>query len=223
MQEKIDAGHITEDDISYYTESLKKELDLVDDKGYIDYFLITQDFCKWAYNNDILMSPGRGSASGALLCWLLGITHLNPIKYNLFFERFMNPTRIKEPDIDNDFADKDREKVKEYVANKWGTANIASVCAYARYSANTLFRDLAKDKNLSFEESNKIAKTISGHISLNKEMASFSDIMKSKPEVKKFVEGMEPEEAKSFVDTIDVLNGNARNQNYCCWWGNYFI
>ena len=212
MQEKIDAGHITEDDISYYTESLKKELDLVDDKGYIDYFLITQDFCKWAYNNDILMSPGRGSASGALLCWLLGITHLNPIKYNLFFERFMNPTRIKEPDIDNDFADKDREKVKEYVANKWGAANIASVCAYARYSANTLFRDLAKDKNLPFEESNKIAKTISGHISLNKEMTSFSDIMKSKTEVRKFVEGMESEEAKSFVDTIDVLNGNARNQ-----------
>ena len=125
---------------------MKKELDLVDDKGYVDYFLITQDFCKFAYDNEILMSPGRGSASGALLCWLLGITHLNPIKYNLFFERFMNPTRIKEPDIDNDFADKDREKVKEYVANKWGDANIASVCAYARYSANTLFRDLAKDK-----------------------------------------------------------------------------
>lgn len=212
MQTKLEAGQIKEEDIPEYTTALKKELDLVDDKGYIDYFLITQDFCKFAYDNDILMSPGRGSASGALLCWLLGITHLNPIKYNLFFERFMNPTRIKEPDIDNDFSDKDREKVKEYVASKWGDANIASVCAYARYSANTLFRDLAKDKDLPFQESNKIAKTISGHISLNKDMASFSDIMNDKPEVRKFVQDMDGDEAADFVETIDVLNGNARNQ-----------
>ena len=212
MQEKLEAGQIKEEDIPEYTTALKKELDLVADKGYIDYFLITQDFCKFAYDNDILMSPGRGSASGALLCWLLGITHLNPIKYNLFFERFMNPTRIKEPDIDNDFSDKDREKVKEYVASKWGDANIASVCAYARYSANTLFRDLAKDKELPFQESNKIAKTISGHISLNKDMASFSEIMNDKPEVRKFVQEMDKDEADDFVETIDVLNGNARNQ-----------
>ena len=212
MQTKLEAGQIKEEDIPEYTTALKKELDLVDDKGYIDYFLITQDFCKFAYDNDILMSPGRGSASGALLCWLLGITHLNPIKYNLFFERFMNPTRIKEPDIDNDFSDKDREKVKEYVASKWGDANIASVCAYARYSANTLFRDLAKDKDLPFQESNKIAKTISGHISLNKDMASFSEIMNEKPEVRKFVQEMDDDEASNFVETIDVLNGNARNQ-----------
>ena len=212
MQTKLDAGQIKEEDIPEYTTALKKELDLVDDKGYVDYFLITQDFCKFAYDNEILMSPGRGSASGALLCWLLGITHLNPIKYNLFFERFMNPTRIKEPDIDNDFADKDREKVKEYVASKWGDANIASVCAYARYSANTLFRDLAKDKDLPFQETNKIAKTISGHISLNKDMASFSEIMNDKPEVRKFVQDMDADEAANFVETIDVLNGNARNQ-----------
>tara|TARA_Y100000593_G_scaffold18687_3_gene37278 strand:+ start:507 stop:3854 length:3348 start_codon:yes stop_codon:yes gene_type:complete len=212
MQEKLEAGQIKEEDIPEYTTALKKELDLVADKGYIDYFLITQDFCKFAYDNDILMSPGRGSASGALLCWLLGITHLNPIKYNLFFERFMNPTRIKEPDIDNDFSDKDREKVKEYVASKWGDANIASVCAYARYSVNTLFRDLAKHKGLPFQESNKIAKTISGHISLNKDMASFSEIMNEKPEVRKFVQEMDKDEATDFVQTIDVLNGNARNQ-----------
>ena len=212
MQKKIDAGKIKEENINLYTTALKKELDLVDDKGYIDYFLITQDFCNWAYNNDILMSPGRGSASGALLCWLLGITHLDPIKYDLFFERFMNPTRIKEPDIDNDFADKDRERVKEYIAEKWGDANIASVCAYARYSANTLFRDLAKDKNLPFQESNKVAKTISGHISLNKDLASFTKIMSDTPEVRGFIESMPREDAEDFVETIDVLNGNARNQ-----------
>ena len=212
MEEKVRLGQIPKDQIVDYTKALKKELDLVSDKGYIDYFLITQDFCKWAYNNDILMSPGRGSASGALLCWLLGITHLNPLKYDLFFERFMNPTRIKEPDIDNDFADKDREKVKEYVASKWGDANIANVCAYARYSVNTLFRDLAKDKNMPFAESNKIAKTISGHISLNKNMASFEDIMSEKPEVRNFVNSLPDNEQQDFVEIIDTLNANARNQ-----------
>jgi len=212
MEEKVKAGQIPQDEIVKYASALKKELDLVADKGYIDYFLITQDFCKWAYDNDILMSPGRGSASGALLCWLLGITHLNPLKYDLFFERFMNPTRIKEPDIDNDFADQDRERVKDYVAKKWGAANIANVCAYARYSANTLFRDLAKDKNLPFAESNKIAKTISGHISLNKDMASFSEIMSEKAEVRKFVDELPLEERQDFVETIDRLNGNVRNQ-----------
>lgn len=212
MQDKVDSGQIPIDEIPRYADALKKELELVSDKGYIDYFLITQDFCQWAYDNSILMSPGRGSASGALLCWLLGITHLNPLKYNLFFERFMNPTRIKEPDIDNDFADKDRERVKEYIASKWGDANIASVAAYARYSVNTLFRDLAKDKKLPFAESNKIAKTISGHISLNKSMATFADIAKDKPEVRNFIDSMPKEESADFVEIIDTLNGNARNQ-----------
>ena len=139
-----------------------------------DYFLITNDFTQWAYENDILMSPGRGSASGSLVCWLLGITHLDPIKYELFFERFMNPERIKEPDIDNDFQDNRRADVKNYVASKWGEDNTASVAAYCRYSANTLFRDLAKDKGIDYKMSNKIAKTISGHISLNKSLISFT-------------------------------------------------
>ena len=144
MLDKI--GH--KENIPKYVDRLKIELDLIADKGYIDYFLITNDFTQWAYENDILMSPGRGSASGSLICWLLGITHLDPIKYDLFFERFMNPERIKEPDIDNDFQDNRRADVKSYVASKWGDANIASVCAYSRYSVNTLFRDLAKDKGI---------------------------------------------------------------------------
>jgi len=129
MADKVRNKLIAEEDIPEYVDRLKTELDLISDKGYIDYFLITNDFTQWAYENDILMSPGRGSASGSLICWLLGITHLNPIKYELFFERFMNPERIKEPDIDNDFQDNRRTDVKRYIAQKWGIANIASVCA----------------------------------------------------------------------------------------------
>ena len=212
MSDKVRSNLIPEDEIPTYVDRLKTELDLIADKGYLDYFLITNDFTQWAYENDILMSPGRGSASGSLICWLLGITHLNPIKYDLFFERFMNPERIKEPDIDNDFQDNRRAAVKNYVASKWGDANIASVCAYSRYSVNTLFRDLAKDKGIDFKLSNKIAKTISGHISLNKDLTTFTDLMNSNKEVRDFIASLDPTEAKDFVTTIDTLIGNIRNQ-----------
>ena len=212
MTDKVQSNLIPEDQIPVYVERLKTELELIADKGYLDYFLITNDFTQWAYENDILMSPGRGSASGSLICWLLGITHLNPIKYDLFFERFMNPERIKEPDIDNDFQDNRRSDVKDYVASKWGDANIASVCAYSRYSVNTLFRDLAKDKGIDFKLSNKIAKTISGHISLNKDLTTFTDLMNSNKEVRDFVDSLDSKEATDFVTTIDTLIGNLRNQ-----------
>ena len=212
MEAKVKSGLIPEEEIPKYVERLKTELELISDKGYIDYFLITNDFTEWAYENEILMSPGRGSASGSLICWLLGITHLNPIKYDLFFERFMNPERIKEPDIDNDFQDTRRADVKNYVASKWGDANIASVCAYSRYSVNTLFRDLAKDKGIDFKLSNKVAKTISGHISLNKDLTTFTDLMNSNKEVRNFVNELGDKEASDFITTIDTLIGNVRNQ-----------
>ena len=212
MADKVRNKLIAEEDIPEYVDRLKTELDLISDKGYIDYFLITNDFTQWAYENDILMSPGRGSASGSLICWLLGITHLNPIKYELFFERFMNPERIKEPDIDNDFQDNRRTDVKRYIAQKWGNANIASVCAYSRYSVNTLFRDLAKDKGIDFKLSNKIAKTISGHISLNKDLTSFTDLMNNNKEVREFIKSLDKKEAQDFITTIDTLIGNVRNQ-----------
>jgi len=212
MTDKVKSNLIPENEIPVYVDRLKIELELIADKGYLDYFLITNDFTQWAYENDILMSPGRGSASGSLICWLLGITHLNPIKYDLFFERFMNPERIKEPDIDNDFQDNRRADVKNYVASKWGDANIASVCAYTRYSVNTLFRDLAKDKGIDFKLSNKIAKTISGHISLNKDLTTFTDLMNSNKEVREFVSSLEKKEAEDFITTIDTLVGNLRNQ-----------
>jgi len=212
MEEKVRNNLIPEKDVPRYVDRLKDELELISDKGYLDYFLITNDFTQWAYENDILMSPGRGSAGGSLVCWLLGITHLDPIKYDLFFERFMNPERIKEPDIDNDFQDSRRTDVKNYVASKWGEANIASVAAYSRYSVNTLFRDLAKDKGIDYKLSNKIAKTISGHISLNKELTSFTELMNSNTDVKKFVQSLDKKEARDFVITIDTLIGNVRNQ-----------
>ena len=211
LTEKIDSNQISMDDVDIYIDRINTELSLIADKGYVDYFLLTRDFCNWAYEEKILQSPGRGSAAGSLICWLLGITRVNPIKYDLFFERFMNPERIKEPDIDNDFQDSERQKVKDYVAKRWGAPNIASCAAYSRYTANTLFREVCKQFGVEFSQVNKIAKTISGHTSLNKDVATFTDIMENNSDIKEFVQSLPEDEAKEFVNIIDTIIGNVRN------------
>ena len=211
LSEKIKTGHISQEDIDIYIDRIHTELTLISDKGYVDYFLLTRDFCGWAYENQILQSPGRGSAAGSLICWLLGITRVNPIKYDLFFERFMNPERIKEPDIDNDFQDSERQRVKDYVAKRWGSSNIAPCAAYSRYTANTLFREVCKQFGVEFSKVNKIAKTISGHTSLNKDVASFTDIMEKNADIKEFVRSLPNDQAEEFVNIIDTVIGNVRN------------
>jgi DNA polymerase-3 subunit alpha len=211
LNEKIKTGQVNVDEADVYIERIQTELSLISDKGYVDYFLLTRDFCNWAYEEKILQSPGRGSAAGSLICWLLGITRVNPIKYNLFFERFMNPERIKEPDIDNDFQDSERQRVKDYVAVRWGADSIASCAAYSRYTANTLFREVCKQFGVEYSMVNKIAKTISGHTSLNKDVASFSDIMEKNNDIKDFIGSLPEEDAYKFVNIIDTVIGNVRN------------
>ena len=208
---KIEDGEVAEDKSDEYIERVRTELELIADKGYVDYFLLTRDFCDWAYRNDIVQSPGRGSAAGSLICWLLGITRVDPLKYDLFFERFMNPERIKEPDIDNDFQDSRRQEVKDYVGKKWGAANIASCAAYSRYTANTLLREVFKHYEIDFKTSNRIAKTISGHVSLNKDMTSFTDIVASNKDVREFLTTLDEEKRHSIVHILDTVMGNVRN------------
>ena len=211
LMSKIDDGIIPEDKSDAYIERIKTELDLIHSKGYVDYFLLTRDFCNWAEENDIVQSPGRGSAAGSLICWLLGITRVDPIKYDLFFERFMNPERIKEPDIDNDFQDTRRQDVKDYVATKWGAANIASCCAYSRYTSNTLLREVLKHYKVDFKVANQIAKSISGHVSLNKDMATLSQIMEENKTVREFINSLEQEQRDNIINILDTVIGNVRN------------
>ena len=105
---------------TYYVDRLKYELDIITKMGFDNYFLVVYDFVKYARKNKILIGPGRGSAAGSLVSYCLGITDVDPIKYNLFFERFLNPERVTMPDIDIDFESTRREEVVDYVINKYG-------------------------------------------------------------------------------------------------------
>lgn len=143
-----------------HEERLKYELDIIINKGYAAYFLITQDFVNWAKDNGIGVGPGRGSAAGSLVAYCLNITTINPFAHGLPFERFLNPQRPTPPDIDMDFADNRREEVIEYVANKYGRDHVAQVITFGRMEARVAIRDIGRVLGMPYEEPDKIAKLI---------------------------------------------------------------
>jgi DNA polymerase-3 subunit alpha len=143
-----------------YKERLDYELNLVHKMGFDTYFLIVWDFVKYAKDQGILVGPGRGSAAGAIIAWCLGITELDPIKYGLFFERFLNPERVSMPDIDIDFADNRRGEVLEYVVNKYGKNNFAQIITFGTLAPKAAIRDTGRVLGYSYDEVDKIAKTV---------------------------------------------------------------
>jgi len=132
-------------------ERLNKELEIINNLGFNDYFLIVADFVQYAKDNNISVGPGRGSAAGSIVSYLLGITNVDPLKYDLLFERFLNPERKTMPDIDIDFADIHRDKVIEYVRNKYGQDYVAQIITFGTFGARSVLRELMKtmdiDKN----------------------------------------------------------------------------
>lgn len=131
-----------------YVERLKYEISVIKDMGYIDYFLIVYDYVLYAKTNDILVGPGRGSAAGSLVSYCLGITEIDPIKYDLMFERFLNPERITMPDIDIDFEYTKREKIVDYVKDKYGGDFVAPIMTYGTLASRQVLRDVAKVMNV---------------------------------------------------------------------------
>ena len=127
-----------------YVKRLNYELDVIDKMGFNDYFLIVYDYVKYAKKNDILVGPGRGSAAGALVSYCLGITNIDPLKYNLLFERFLNKDRVTMPDIDIDFEDVRREDMIKYVREKYGLYNVAPITTYGTLQARQVIRDVSK-------------------------------------------------------------------------------
>ena len=127
-----------------YKKRLLYELDVINNMGYVDYFLIVYDYVKYAKNNDIMVGPGRGSAAGSLVSYSLGITEIDPIKYDLLFERFLNPERITMPDIDIDFDALKRHQVIDYVVNKYGRECVSNIMTYSTLGSKQVLRDVAK-------------------------------------------------------------------------------
>jgi DNA polymerase-3 subunit alpha len=141
-------------------ERLKYELKVIKQMGFAGYFLIVKDFIDYAKNRGIRVGPGRGSVGGSLVAYALGITNLDPIKYGLLFERFLNPERISLPDIDIDFSDKERDKIIRYVINKYGKDNVAQIITFGTMAARAVVRDVGRALDISYSEVDRIAKLI---------------------------------------------------------------
>ena len=142
------------------SDRLQYELNIIHKMGFSSYFLITQDFVKYAKNNNIPVGPGRGSAVGSLVSYLTGITNLDPLQYNLIFERFLNPDRISMPDIDIDFCIEGREKVINYIKDQYGKESVAQIITFGSMKAKSVIRDVGRVLGMSYGEVDKIAKMI---------------------------------------------------------------
>jgi len=146
------------------TESIKErldfELEVIENTGYPGYFLIVEDFIREARNMDVSVGPGRGSAAGSVVAYCLWITNIDPIKYDLLFERFLNPERVSMPDIDIDFDDEGRGRVMDYVINKYGSNQVAQIITYGTMAAKSSIRDTARVLDLPLFEADRIAKLI---------------------------------------------------------------
>ncbi len=142
------------------TERFEYEYGVMSRMGFASYFIIVQDFINWAKANGVLVGPGRGSAAGSIIAYALGITDLDPLKYGLLFERFLNPDRVSMPDIDTDFSDKDRAKVMEYVTAKYGVDHVAGIITFGTMMPRAAVRDAARVLGLSFGEADLIAKCV---------------------------------------------------------------
>jgi DNA polymerase-3 subunit alpha len=159
-------GHITQEDTTY-RERLKVEMDLIKEMGFVGYFLIVSDFIQWAKRNKIPVGPGRGSAAGALVAWVLKITNIDPLKYNLLFERFLNPERISMPDIDIDFCIEGRDKVIQYCRDKYGHDKVCNIITFGTMAAKGVLKDVARVMGLPFEDAHAITNLIPDQLKIS--------------------------------------------------------
>ena len=147
-------------DLTELEKRLEYELGVIKTMGYVDYFLIVWDFIRFARDHDIMVGPGRGSAAGSLVSYTLGITKLDPIKYNLLFERFLNPERVSMPDIDVDFCFERRQEVIDYVVEKYGKDRVVQIVTFGTMAARGVIRDVGRVMDLPYAQCDAIAKMI---------------------------------------------------------------
>ena len=183
------------------------ELSVVDKMGYNGYFLIVQDFIMWGKNQGIVYGPGRGSAAGSLLAYALRITELDPLKYDLLFERFLNPDRISMPDIDTDIQDTRRDEVIEYCTSKYGEARVSNIATFGKMMAKNAVRDVARVLEVPYAEADRLAKMVPDpvmgyHVHL-------ADAIKEVPELKSEYESNPI--SKEVIDFASRLEGTIRN------------
>ena len=169
------------------------ELGVIKKMGYVDYFLIVWDYINYAKTHDIPVGPGRGSGAGSIVAYAIGITDIDPIKYNLLFERFLNPERISMPDFDVDFCYEKRDKVIEYVCKKYGYDHVSQIITFGTMSARMVIRDVARVLDVPYAEADKLAKMIPNeiHITIKKALEQnkeLNEIYETNAEIKKLLD-----------------------------------
>ena len=190
-----------------YLEQLRYEMDMIRKMGFVDYFLIVADFIGYAKKNGIPVGPGRGSAAGSMVAYCLDISEIDPIKYSLYFERFLNPERVTMPDIDTDFCIRRRQDVIDYVAQKYGADHLAQIVTFGTMAAKAVVRDVGRVMNLPYAEVDVIAKqipdgqqgkpmTLQNALVLSK---GLREAYETRPEI------------KSLIDTAMAIEGMPRN------------
>jgi len=190
--------------IGEYRERLDRELGVICQMGFAGYFLIVADFIRWARANDVPVGPGRGSGAGSLVAYSLGITDIDPLKYDLLFERFLNPERVSMPDFDIDFCMDGRDRVIDYVAQKYGRERVSQIITYGTMAAKAVVRDVGRVLGMGYGYVDKIAKLIPFELGI-----TLDDALEKEPELKRLYK--EDEEIKNLIDLAKSLEGLTRN------------
>ncbi|MBC7984363.1 MAG: DNA polymerase III subunit alpha [Candidatus Obscuribacterales bacterium] len=187
-----------------YRQRLAVELDVICQMGFAGYFLIVADFIKWSRDNGIPVGPGRGSGAGSLVAYALGITDLDPLPYDLLFERFLNPERVSMPDFDIDFCMDGRDRVIDYVARKYGRERVSQIITYGTMAAKAVVRDVARVMGVSYGFADSIAKLIPFEIGI-----TLKDALEKEDELKRRY--TQEEETRELLDLAMSLEGLVRN------------
>ena len=195
------AENATEQD---YKDRLQFELDVINQMGFPGYFLIVMEFIAWAKDNDIPVGPGRGSGAGSLVAYALGITDLDPLEYDLLFERFLNPERVSMPDFDVDFCMEGREKVIQHVSERYGTNAVSQIITFGTMAAKAVVRDVARVQGKPYGLADKLSKLIPFEVGM-----TLNKAMDESTELREFVEGSE--EVSEIMEMAYKLEGIVRN------------
>ena len=176
-----------------YKKRLEQELAMIGSMGFAGYFLIVSDFIEYARENNIPVGPGRGSAAGSLVAYAIGITKIDPIHYNLFFERFLNPDRISMPDIDTDFCPEGRDRIISYVTEKYGADKVSQIITFGKMQAKAVIRDVGRAMGMAYGEVDRIAKLIPNVLNIKlddaiKMESRLKDEQKNNPQTKKLID-----------------------------------
>lgn len=187
-----------------YYERLDFELNVIIQMGFPGYFLIVMEFIQWAKNNDIPVGPGRGSGAGSIVAWALGITDLDPLKYDLLFERFLNPERVSMPDFDVDFCMEGRDRVIQHVAELYGKEAVSQIITFGTMAAKAVVRDVARVQGKSYGLADKLSKLIPFEPGM-----TLTRALEEEPQLKEFIDS--DEDAQEIMEMAFKLEGITRN------------